>query len=145
MLRQPTLLLYSVSHKYYPEEVAIFNQQTSHSNQRSRSPMMAERAVAAQAESVSVTCESKYEACCLKHAVLWSVKSLAFWRKVSGPELRDIICIKQCSVNVAQQSAVSALVTSSHSYVASYKFHLSVLVLHHHPPHKRVQWTLQFN
>ena len=86
-----------------------------------------------------------FEDSCLKHAVLWSGRPLAFWRKVSGPELRDIICIKQCSVNDAQQSAVSALVTSSHSYVASYIFHLSVLVLYHHPPDKRVQWTLQFN
>ena len=49
---------------------------------------------------------------------------------------------KAITVFVAQQSVVSAHVTSSHSYVTtsshSYKFHLSVLVLHHHPPHGRV-------
>ena len=101
----------------------IFNHQTSHSDQRSRPPMMAERAAAAQGESVCfVTCKSNYETCnwhnityvsllsllspcllfqiarnledsCWNPPVLRSGRPLAFWRKVSGPELRDIVCI----------------------------------------------------
>ena len=48
-----------------------------------------------------------------KHAVLRSGRRpLTSWRRVSTPELRDIVCMRQCSVKAAQQSAVSAHVTS---------------------------------
>ena len=48
-----------------------------------------------------------------------------------------------CSGLVDKQLAVSVHVICSHRYVATHS-HLPVLVLHHHPPQGRVQWTVDF-
>jgi len=71
MLRQPTLLLYSVSRKFHSEgSAAIFNHQTSHSDHRRRPPMIsAGNGGRSSCRGgwvclwVSVTCATVYKTC----------------------------------------------------------------------------------